>query len=76
MRVKYSDNRISVEEAAEMLSMNVQQVRVLMQRGKLPIGIVYKAEGSSNNGYYIYKSRIEAYLRGDDLLIDSKEKYI
>lgn len=68
MRVKYSGDRISVSEAAEMLSMNEQVVRVLMQKNKLPIGIAEKSEKAERNfTYYIYRGRVESYLKGLDL---------
>lgn len=35
-----NEDIISVDEAAEMLGFSAQKVRVLMRRGKLPIGNV------------------------------------
>ena len=68
MKTNYTNERISVDEAAKMLSMNKQTVRVLMQRGELPIGVVYKSEkAEKNNTYYIYKNRVVAYIKGLDL---------
>lgn len=67
MRVNYSENRISVGEAAEMLGMSEQKVRVLMQRGKLPIGIADRSEEDKSYTYYIYKGRVMAFLNGQDL---------
>ena len=68
MKVNYTGDRITVGEAAEMLSMNPQRVRVLMQRGKLPIGIADRTEGDKSYTYYIYRGRVTAFLNGLDLI--------
>ena len=52
--------RISIKEASEMLGIPAQAVRVLMEKGKLPIGEVM--EGRKRKTYYIFKERTEAYL--------------
>ena len=71
---KFSETRISVSEAAEMLSMNKDTLKELMKIGKLPIGIVAKSKKSeANHTYYIYKDRVTAYLKGYDLIGESKE---
>ncbi len=67
MKVNCTGDHISVSEAAEMLSMNPQRERVLMQRGKLPIGIVDRSEGDKSYTYYIYRGRVTAFLNGLDL---------
>ena len=67
MKVNYTGDRISVSEAAEILSMNEQKVRVLMQRGKLPIGIADRSEEDKSYTYYIYRGRVTAFLNGLDL---------
>ena len=73
---KYSETRISVSEAAEMLSMNKDVLKELMKTGKLPIGIVAKSKKSeTNHTYYIYKDRITAYLKGYDLMGFSDKKF-
>lgn len=64
MKVNYRGERISVGEAAEMLSMNEQKLRVMMQKGKLPIGVADKEETSNNYSYYIYRGRVNSYLQG------------
>ena len=72
---KFSETRISVSEAAEMLSMNKDTLKELMKIGKLPIGIVAKSKKSeANHTYYIYKDRVTAYLKGYDLIGFSESK--
>jgi len=66
MKANYTGERISVGEAAKMLSMSEQSVKILMQRGKLPIGNALKTK--SVYAYFIYKGRVEAYLKGADLI--------
>ena len=48
-----SRKRITVQEAAELMGMDVQSVRVGMQVGALPIGSVWKAEAKRKYTYYI-----------------------
>jgi len=67
MKMNYSGERISVEEAAKMLSMIKRTVQVLMQREKLPIGNALKVKDTYT--YFIYKGRVEAYLKGFDMII-------
>ena len=67
MKINYKNDRISVGEAAEMLGMSKNSVQILMQREKLPIGSALKVKNNYN--YFIYKGRVEAYLKGLDLSI-------
>lgn len=75
MKRNYSENRISIGEAAEMLGMGDQTVRRQMQIEKLPIGIADKSEKAANNyTYYIYKGRVTAYMKGMDIALELLEK--
>lgn len=55
-------NRISVNEAAALLQIPAQAVRVLMQKGELPIGFLY---GDGKKAVYvIYRERVEDFMKG------------
>ena len=58
--------RIRIKEAAEILGVSEQYVRIGIQRGWLPIGSCVKVH--SKWCYHIPKERFEAYLRGIDLI--------
>lgn len=57
--------RIKVKEAAELLGVSEQYIRLGMQRGQLPIGSCVKL--SSKWTYHISRGRIEAYLSEKDI---------
>lgn len=59
-------NRVTVTEAAEALGVSPQFVRIGMQRGLLPIGSCVKV--STKWTYCIPKERLEAYIKGKDLI--------
>lgn len=54
--------RVSVKEAASLLGVSQQFVRIGMQRGELPIGSAVKM--STKYTYCIPKERLENYLSG------------
>lgn len=56
--------RISVTEAAQMLSMTPQLLRLSMQRGQLPIGMVL-GEGKRLT-YVIYREKVEKFIEGEN----------
>ena len=58
-------NRIKVSEAAKLLGVSEQFVRIGMQRNLLPIGTCVKL--SNKWTYYISKNRLEAYINGNDM---------
>lgn len=62
MKLNYISERISVGEAAEMLSMSKQAVRVLMSLNRLPIGTVKEPANGNRKTYYIYKGKVLDYL--------------
>ncbi|MDD3253108.1 MAG: helix-turn-helix domain-containing protein [Lachnospiraceae bacterium] len=53
---------VSVKEASQQLGYPEQAVRVLMRRGKLPIGIAERISGGERYTYYISQELIDAYL--------------
>lgn len=61
--------RIKVSDAAKMLGVSEQYVRVGIQRGWLPIGSCVKM--SSKWTYHIPRERLNAYLEGRDIKMPS-----
>lgn len=61
--------RISVEEAAKMLNMPPQAVRIGLQRGLFNFGIAQKSkENKKQYAYYIFRERVEKYIKGEDMI--------
>ena len=58
---------MTVRDAAKKLGMGHQEVRVLMRRGKLPIGICQKH--SSVWQYIIFDQWVARFLAGDPVTI-------
>lgn len=52
---------VSVEEAGKQIGIPPSAVRILMQRGKLPIGIAEKMSGTRYS-YYISQQLLDRYL--------------
>lgn len=59
--MKKSKVGVTVKSASQQLGYPEQAVRVLMRRGKLPIGIAEKITGERYT-YYISQELIDAYL--------------
>lgn len=59
--------RITVTEAAKMLGMSPQAVRIGIQRGKLPIGTCWEGSGGRYYYYHITEERVKRYMEGKDL---------
>ena len=57
-----ADDRVSVAEAADVLGVSRQFIRIGMQRGQLPIGAAVKM--SSVWTYYINRQQLMAYKAG------------
>lgn len=57
--------RVKIKEAAKLLGVSEQFVRIGMQREKLPIGTAVKM--SSKWTYCIQRERLNAYLEGRDM---------
>lgn len=51
--LEFSGNNIPIEKAAKIMGKDQQFVRQGMVEGYLPIGTVFKKEGSSKYDYYI-----------------------
>lgn len=57
-----SASSVSVAEAAKLLGVSKQFIRIGLQRGALPIGTAVKM--SSVYTYYINRHRLEEYEKG------------
>ena len=53
--------RITVKEAAQMMGISCQAVRILMQRKEVNIGFVV---GKGKKRYLIYRERVEESVKG------------
>ena len=64
MEIEYRGDRISAKEAAAMLCMNAQSLRVLLQNGALPeIGkAVPPKEGHTHYRYLIFRDNVLAFM--------------
>lgn len=64
------ENTYTVEEAAKLLNMGPQAVRVRMARGLLPIGIVIRNDGDQRKWtYHIYRAWLQRFLEGDPVTV-------
>jgi len=61
--------RVKVAEAASMMGVSPQYVRIGIQRGWLPIGTCVKVDKRWN--YHIPRERLNAYLEGRDIKMPS-----
>lgn len=59
--MRRSQHGVSVEDAGRQIGIPPQAVRILMRRGKLPIGIAEKLTGERYR-YYIAQQLIDNYL--------------
>lgn len=65
-----SENTYTVEEAAKILGIGPQAVRVRMTRGLLPIGIVIRNDGDQRKWtYHIYRAWLQRFLEGDPVTV-------
>lgn len=60
--MRKSNIGVTVRSASQQLGYPEQAVRVLMRRGKLPIGIAEKISGERYS-YYISQELIDRYLK-------------
>ena len=58
-----SENSVDIKEASEILGCTQQYLRVALQRNMFPFGNAVKT--SSEYTYYINRSRLMAYTRGE-----------
>ena len=56
---------MKVEEAAKLVEMNTQTLRLALQQGLLPFGIAVKTS-ENRYTYKIFEKRLEKYLEGTD----------
>lgn len=60
---------MTIKEASRKLGIGEQAVRVLMRRGKLPIGICKKEDGNLNWRYIIFPKWVDLWLEGTPVTI-------
>lgn len=66
MRLTSSSEVIPVKTAAAILGIYPQGVRLLMESGKVDLGLVIKSRGKAgNNTYRIYRAKLAKYLGRD-----------
>jgi hypothetical protein len=58
---------VSLTEVAATLGVNKQYVKEMIRAQQLPIGIVFRAPGSSQDRIVIPRKRWEAWRNGQDL---------
>ena len=54
---------VTTKEAAKLLNISEQGLRLALQQGVFPFGVAVKHK--QNHEYYIYKVRLEKYLKGE-----------
>lgn len=59
-----SRTTISVEEAAKILGVTAQNVRIGLQRDKYPFGTAIDMSGKGRYRYNIFTERLKAYKEG------------
>lgn len=59
----YTCQRVTVENAAKLLGVSPQFIRIGLQRGRLPIGTAVKM--SSKWTYHISPERLRKYIEGE-----------
>ena len=57
-------SRVTIQEAAKMLGITEQYLRVSLQRGAFPFGVAMKV-GSERYTYYVNKERLERWIGGE-----------
>ncbi len=64
MEIEYRGDRISAKEAAAMLCMNAQSLRIMLQRGELQeVGkAVPPKEGYTQYRYLIFRDNVLAFM--------------
>jgi len=54
---------VDIKEASKKLNISEQGLRLALQQGVFPFGVAVKH--TRNYEYYIYKTRLEKYLKGE-----------
>lgn len=55
--------RITTQQAAKELNINIVGLQTLLQQEKLPIGYAVKKPGSKRYTYYIFRELVDSYKR-------------
>ena len=55
---------LTVDQAAKVIGMNVQTLRLALQQGLLPFGIATKTS-ENRYTYTIFEERLKKYLKGE-----------
>lgn len=55
--------RMTTQQAAKELNINVVGLQTLLQQEKLPIGYAIKKPGSKRFTYYIFRELVEGYKK-------------
>ena len=66
MKTQYESGRITVREAAQMMHVNEQFVRIGLQRGLLGFGVAIQKERKGNYTYHISPAKFNEYLYGNE----------
>ena len=53
--------RVTVRQASEELNIDVETVRYMMQKERLPIGYAIKRDGKERYNYVIYRGMLDKY---------------
>ena len=62
MRIEDKSNRVTVEQAASELGLNVATVRYWIETGQLPIGRYVKRKGAKRGTYLIMRDKLNQEL--------------
>ena len=60
--VRQHGKNVPVSTAARIMGKGPQDIRVLLQKGRLPFGFAEKMPGSTQYSYYINQADFEAYI--------------
>lgn len=55
--------RVTVKQAAEEMNMDLETLRYMMMKERLPIGYAIKREGKKRAVYVIYRGMLDQYKR-------------
>lgn len=59
--IQFSGNNVPISEVAKIMKKDKQFVRIRIQEKWLPIGVVYRKEGSSEYSYYVSPKKLYEY---------------
>lgn len=55
--------KIRVQDVADMLHIDPQTVRIMLQRNLVPFGIALKKDGNRNWSYIIFPEKLKEYVK-------------